>query len=124
MTAIIERVCEYLPAGQKIWLEYSNEHWNTGFPYAGYFSSLGAMTGISRDAFYTGRAAAVHSLAESVMTGLGRGGDLVRVFGSWIGGRRAATPRTIVSYANANNIRIDALRHRALLGSSPAIRRS
>ncbi len=109
ITSIIQSVASYLPAGQQIWVEYSNEHWNDGFPYGAMFSSLGNMTGVGKDAFYTGRAAAVHAVAESVLSGLGRGVDLVRVFGSWLVSGVGGVTDAIVAYANANNIRIDAL---------------
>lgn len=118
VTLMITSTANYLPSGQQIWVENVNEHWNDGFPFGAYYStvgqliqgSLGTSTGDAayiRDALFSADTAWKHELCETYLTSIGRGNDLVRVYGSWAASDGLTA--NMVSYCNQFNKRIDAV---------------
>jgi hypothetical protein len=109
--AIAEKAVAGLAAGLKVWVEFSNEIWNTGASFAG--QSLGAalqgkLASPPQRGYEWGavRAGQVHDVFAEVLDAAGRGGDLVRVIAfQW--GNPAAAP-AFLNFCAANSIRIDA----------------
>lgn len=110
IAALMGVVAQQLNSGRKIYLEYSNEVWNTGFQGYRYCSCNGRLAGLGPLEWYTLRASQVHQQAYTALQANSppRGGDLVRVFGVQ-GANVGGTTRPITIYAAANSIPIDVI---------------
>lgn len=109
--AIAEKAVAGLAAGLKVWVEFSNEIWNTGWSFAG--QSLGAalqgkLASPPQRGYEWGavRAGQVHDVFAQVLDAAGRGGDLVRVIGFQWGNPAAAA--AFLNFCASNSIQIDA----------------
>jgi hypothetical protein len=84
VTQLFTMIGQRLRPGLKVHAELSNEHWNPMFPQWAFYYARGYLasppTGTSTE--YARHAAHVHDLAFAALSALGRGGDLVRVFGT------------------------------------------
>jgi hypothetical protein len=118
ITSLFTMLGQRLTHGRKFYVEYSNECWNYGYPGYAYCDSNSRLAGIGHFDWYAKRAAQVHNLAQAALAALGRGGDLVRVFGAqgaWAGNSTQA----IVNYAVANNLKIDAIAVAVYIENAP-----
>ncbi|ODU01699.1 MAG: hypothetical protein ABS79_01320 [Planctomycetes bacterium SCN 63-9] len=109
--AIAEKARDYLTPGLKVWVEYSNEIWNTGNGFTG--QSIGAIIQGNKSnprigGTYWGavRAGQVHDIFDDVLGAAGRSDDLVRVVG-WQWGNPSGAA-SFVNFCAARSIKIDA----------------
>lgn len=103
-------VAQRLSPVLKVYLEYSNETWDTIFQSYFYCLFNGNKTGLTGAQWYTLRASQVHQRAYQALQAASppRGGDLVRVFGVQ-GAYAAATTAPITGYAAIRGIPIDVI---------------
>jgi hypothetical protein len=101
-----QRVLANLATGHRAWFELGNEDWNAG-DKVNKTAIIGRFTGIGGWDTVIARAAQVHSLLAPLFAAAGRPGDLVRLFGAQFG--NSALAAEVVTYANAHNIRVDAI---------------
>lgn len=80
---LAQDVVPRVPAGRKLYLEWTNEHWNFGgqFQQFNYVAAVASGYGLPHTKGYAQRASEVHTIFEEELSAIGRGGDLVRVFG-------------------------------------------
>jgi Bacterial Ig-like domain len=115
---IAATIRDNFPMGRKVWVEFHNEHFNTaGFmpAFMGNMGQLGAWSSssLTQDQAYTERARQIHNIFVSVFNetdingNSNRGGEIVRVFGSWFVIPEVTT--AMISYANAQGIQVDAV---------------
>ena len=109
--AIAEKARDCMPAGTKIWVEFSNEVWNTGNGFTG--QSVGAIIRGNKSSPKVGgtywaavRAGQVHDIFAGVLGAAGREGDLVRVMG-WQWGNPAGAAG-FVNFCASKALKIDA----------------
>ncbi|KAJ3064080.1 hypothetical protein HK102_008293 [Quaeritorhiza haematococci] len=105
---LIDVIGAILNPGLKLRVEYSNEHWNTaiGFYQAQYFTQQGLLDGgLTRSQWFAKRTAQVHDIAFERLSLIGRGGDLIRQYGSWA--NDPATTQKMVDWAYDNGKQID-----------------
>ncbi len=127
--AIASRVASYLTPGLKVYVEYSNETWNSG-GYAVNFTSVNtigtlmgyvptgtafgpyftATNGVSQnsDAAFVFQSARHHATWHDTFAAMGRGSDVVRVFGGRLGGIGGNTAQR-VAIATQYGIPMDAV---------------
>ena len=112
--AIAQRVRDNFPKGRKVYVEYTDENWNTTYPaiqYTGVAGNLGVFgtapaSGNSYNA-YTLRAAQHHQTFIAVFNetdingNTNRGGEIVCAFGSQVSG--SGVTSAIINKANAYN---------------------
>jgi hypothetical protein len=120
-TSLFTFLAQQLKPGLKLYVEYSNECWNYGYPFFGqvYCNANGRVSGLGQFGFYAHRANQIHNLAESALAAYGRGRDLVRVFGAqgaWAGN----STQSIVNYSVSHNIPIDAIAVAPYLENGPS----
>lgn len=114
-TVWAQRTFPYVRSGIPVYLEYTNEHWNFGFPQADWMVTLGSVykilgvsaSNLNGDQAYTQRASELHNIWQSVWNSGGRPNDIVRVFGGQYG--NPSVGQALVNYAVTHNIRMDAL---------------
>jgi methionine-rich copper-binding protein CopC len=123
--AIASRVAANLTPGLKVYVEYMNEHWNdttnsytcyalgylagylpTGTNISNYYKTTNG-TFLTDDQFYVLQSAMHHDTWYGVFNALGRGGDVVRVFGSQ--DSNASVTAVMVSFASQNGIPMDSV---------------
>ncbi|WP_165251186.1 LamG domain-containing protein [Paludisphaera soli] len=105
---LVDVIGAMLNPGLKLRVEYSNEHWNTaiGFFQAQYFTQQGLLDGgLTRTQWFAKRSAEVHDIAFERLSLIGRGGDLIRQFGSWA--NDTSTTAAMVEYLYANGKPVD-----------------
>jgi hypothetical protein len=121
--AIATRTLNNFPAGRKVYVEYANEHWNSGRPtysylYAaanlGLYSAASAATPattLTQDQVYAQRTAQVHAIFASVFAAAGRGSEIVHVYGTnWAQPGSSAYPSVtygMIKYASTNGFPVD-----------------
>lgn len=78
---LIDGILSTLPVGRKLYVEYSNEHWNTGinFPISWRCQALARVQGKGATRIYVERAKQIHDIAVTRATAVGRAADLRRV---------------------------------------------
>jgi hypothetical protein len=109
VTKLANQVANSLAPRLKVYVEYTNEHWNTAFRQYEYCYGQGMLLGLANpaDAYYVLRSYQVHNLFAAALTTAGRPNDLVRVLGSQYA-VTAVTTR-MVNYALASNIPVDVI---------------
>jgi hypothetical protein len=111
---------EKVPLRQKLYVEYSNECWNTqiGFLQTEYCHGRGSLEGLSGPRWYAKRTAQIHAIFAEEFANLGRPiTDVVHVYGTQSGATGVAS--TIVSYAKSQGYRLDALAGAPYFGVKP-----
>jgi hypothetical protein len=106
-----QAVLANVPRGRKHYVELGNELWNGGTAFHGQtplnlMAKLGGQS-LGGDTTGMARAASIWSVWDAVFTAAGRAGEVVHHLGSQDGNN--AFIADFVSYANAHNIRIDAV---------------
>ena len=102
-------VRRHLRPGLKVYVEYTNEAWNTIFTQAHYMKDQGEALRLDRDRakagykFYSQRSVQIFDMWEKVFGGTQR---IVRVMGSWTGYSRLS--EMLLTYRNAYK-KVDAL---------------
>lgn len=112
---IARQTRDTLPLGRKVYVEYSNEVWNTQYTENLYVQVMGLQSTppIGGLQWYTLRASQVHAIFARIFDDAdsagnrGRSGEVVRVFGSQYANTGVTT--AILAYAKAQGIRVDAL---------------
>ena len=95
-------VRDHLRPGLKVYVEYTNEAWNTIFTQAHYMKDQGEELGLDGDRtkagnkFYSMRSVQIFDIWEQTFGGTDR---IIRVMGSWAGWTR--TSEMLLSYRNA-----------------------
>jgi hypothetical protein len=117
---LLTMVGRQLKPGLKIRVELSNEHWNYYFPEWGFYFIRGqsATPPLSTSQAYAQHTAHVHDIAAEILTSLGRGADLIRVYGS-----QAVNPGVtgdMVTWCAAHGAKIDELAISPYYGNGPA----
>ena len=75
------------PPGRKVYVEYANEHWNSGAQPYFYISAMDMLgvwnstPNLGLTSAYTVRTGQVHTIFENVFAAAGRGSEIVRIFG-------------------------------------------
>ena len=103
-SVIAETICDILPPGRQLLIEYGDEPWNTSgvlWLYTMGAGNLGVFGPAAQTAGSTIRTAQIHQIFADVFTAAGRGGDIVRCFGSQFG--NAAVTAATVKAINAYN---------------------
>ena len=110
VTKTIALLASRLDRGRKIYLEYGNEVWNWTAPgITNPFCAFhAAYEGLNIIEWYTKRAGQVHALAYNALAAVGRGNDLVRVFGVQAA-NPGGTTAVVAAYANAHGIPVDVI---------------
>lgn len=91
---------DHLNPGHKVWIEYSNEVWNSQFSQAGYNTNLGLAEGLSTNPYearlrrYAKRSVEIFNIFETIV---GKE-SLIRVIAAQAGNSWVA--QTILAYAN------------------------
>ena len=98
-----------LGAGRKLYVEFSNEHWNfaSSFQQSYHLHGVAAAQGLTDTQGYSKRAGEVHAIFAQIFARAGRPRDLVRVFGTQAGNTSVTT--SMVNYCQSNNIPIDVI---------------
>lgn len=106
--SIASTIATNLAPGRKIYWETGNEQWNVTSEY-NFNTVTGRLASPNLDPYTSGhaRSAAVHDAVESTLAAVGRGGDLVRVFGSQFSG--VFNTQALITYANPNATKVGAV---------------
>lgn len=111
VSADAAEIAANLDSGRKVYVEYSNETWNTDFTYQAQYQHCIAM-GLSEGLYgsfhayaghhYTGnRSAEIHQLFHTVFNAAGRASDLVRHVSSQVGNALNSLSLRLSSYYDA-----------------------
>jgi len=116
---IAKRVRDNLVPGRKVYVEYTNEHWNN-FAQMIYLRGVGGLQqfvsgapGVTYNHMYVQRASQVHDIFyrifnEPDVNGIAkRGNEILRLFGSFYDNPNLTAD--MISYANMNGIQMDAV---------------
>lgn len=100
-----------MPAGRKCYLELGNEHWNStgaAFPDYKFLFNEGVKAGLSITQLYCQLVAQRHAWFKAILDAVGRGGELIRIYGGQETAPGAAGAE-ILAYSLAHGAPIDAI---------------
>ena len=117
---IAASIRDNFPMGRKVWVEFHNEHWNSSGLVPCYMANMGQLgawssSTLTPDQAYAERARQIHDIFVEVFNqtdvngNSNRGGEIVRLFGAWYIGSFVNVIGNMVSYANTQGIKMDAV---------------